>query len=293
MKFAYHHSMCPADQYAELTVKAEQMGFDSISIPDSICYPKEGDPNYPYNADGTREFLDGVPFIEPFVLAGYLAGMTSKIRFITSVYKLAVHNPAIVAKMLSSIAVVSNNRFLFGVGISPWPEDFKVAHVPWEKRGKRMNEMMEIINGLMSGDYYGFKGDHFDLPEIKLCPVPSEKPPLLVGGHSEPALKRAARLGDGWVAAGGSAEEIEKMVNRIKELLKEYGREDVPFEYHAMTAEAYDPDGLKKLEAMGINEVHVAFRDVYASQPDDQTVEQKVGMLHWYMNEVAAKAGFK
>ncbi len=293
MKFAYHHSMCPADQYVPLTVKAEAIGFDSISIPDSICYPKEGDPNYPYNADGTREFLDGVPFIEPFILATYLAAVTTKIKFVTSVYKLAVHNPAIVAKSLSSLAVMSGNRFMFGVGISPWPEDFTVAHVPWAKRGKRLDEMMEIINGLMSGDYFGYKGDHFDLPEIKLCPVPTERPPLLVGGHSEPALKRAARLGDGWIAAGGTAAEIAPMVERIKELRKEFGRDHLPFEYHAMTAEAYDPDGLKRLADIGINEVAVAFRDVYASQPDDQTVEQKYGQMEWYINDVAAKAGYK
>jgi probable F420-dependent oxidoreductase len=290
MKFAYHHSMCPHDQYVPLTLEAELLGFDTITMPDSICYPKEASSKYPYNADGSREFLDGVPFMEPLLLTAHLAALTSKVRFTTSVHKLPVHEPALIAKSLSTLAVLTNNRFGYGVGISPWAEDFEACNVAWDKRGKRMDEMIEIINGLMSGDYFSYKGEIFDMPAIKICPVPSVRPPILVGGHSNPALRRAARLGDGWIAAGGDLDSIKVMIDKIKELRKEYGRDHLPFEFQAMTAEAYTADGIKRLEDIGVDEVLVAFRDVYASEADTQTVEEKIGMMTWYANEVITKS---
>ncbi len=291
MKFAYHHSMCPPEQYVPLAKAAEELGFNTITMPDSICYPKEASSQYPYNADGSREFLDGVPFIEPFILAAHLAAVTDKIRFTTSVHKTAVHKPALLAKSLSSLAVISNNRFGYGVGISPWAEDFEATDTPWEKRGKRLDELMEILNGLMTGEYFGYQGEHFQLPEIKLCPVPSIKPPLLVGGHSKPALRRAAKLGDGWICAGAELDAIKGMIDQINEFRVEYGRDKEPFEFHAMTGEAYSADGIKRLQDVGVQEVLVAFRDVYASEPDDKTVEQKIDMMKWYADEVIAKSG--
>lgn len=80
------------------------------------------------------------------------AAVTTKIRITTSVVKLPIRQPAIVAKQLSSLAVLSNNRIALGVGLSPWPEDFEACQIPWEKRGQRMDEMIEIIRGLMKGD---------------------------------------------------------------------------------------------------------------------------------------------
>jgi len=291
MRFAYHHSMCPAEQYLPLTLAAEQLGYDTITMPDSICYPKEGDPNYPYNEDGSREFLDGEPFIDAFILTAFLAGQTKKIGFSTSVMKLAVRQPVIVAKQLTSLVAMIGDRFKFGVGISPWPEDFTVSQIPWDKRGKRMDEMLEIVRGLMSGEYFGYKGEIFDIPELKLTPVPANPVPLIVGGHAEPALKRAARLGDGWIAAGGDLESLKKMIDRINELRKEYQRDHLPFEIHAGSADGFSADGVKRLRDIGVHEVMVAFRDVYKSEPDNKSVEEKIGQMQWYANEVMAKVG--
>ncbi len=282
MKFTYHAAMCPVDQYEPLAVAVEQAGFDGFTFPDSICYPKEGTDCYPYNDDGTREFLDGVPFIEPFVIIPYLAGIARKLRFTTSVYKLAVHQPVGLAKQLTSLAVMTNNRFGFGVGISPWPEDFMAMQIPWEKRGKRMDEMMEIVNGLMSGEYFGYEGEIFQIEPLKLCPVPTERVPLLVGGHAKPALRRAGRLGDGWISAGSSFEQLQRMIATIDGFRREYQRDHLPFENHAMTQDAFSVEGLRKLEGIGVTEVLIGFRNPYDGKPDTQSVEEKISMIHWY-----------
>ena len=286
MKFAYHATMCPADQYAPLAKAVEAAGYDTFTFPDSICYPQEGSDVYPYNDDGTRDFLEDVPFLEPFIIIPYLAAITEKIRFTTSVIKLAVRQPVIVAKQLSSLAVVTNNRFGFGVGISPWPEDFLAAQIPWEKRGKRMDEMMEIVRGLMSGEYFGYEGEIFQIDPIKLCPVPTAPVPLLVGGHAKPALRRAGRLGDGWIAARASGEELKIMIDQINEFRKQYQRDHLPFENHGMTAEAFSLEGLEKLEKIGITEVIIGFRNPYEAAADNQTVEEKIGMINWYADTI-------
>jgi probable F420-dependent oxidoreductase len=290
MRFSYHHSMCPAEQYLPLTLAAEELGFDGITMPDSICYPKEATSQYPYNADGSREFLDEVPFLEPFLLAAHLSAVTKKLRFTTSVMKLAIRQPVIVAKQLASLAVLTGNRFSFGVGISPWEEDFAIAQIPWAKRGKRMDEMLEILGGLMSGEYFGFQGEIFDIPEVKLCPVPQQAVPILVGGHSEPALKRAARFGDGWISAGSTFEDTQKMINRINVLRKEYQRDHLPFQFSVATADAFSADGIKRLEDIGVEEVTLAFRNVYEMEQDTKTVEEKITMMKWYADEVIAKS---
>lgn len=286
MKFAFHSTMCPADQYEPLAIAAEGVGFDTFTFPDSICYPKEGTDCYPYNDDGTREFLEDVPFIEPFVIIPYLAAICKKLRFTTSVYKLAVHQPVIVAKQLSSLAVMTDNRVGFGVGISPWPEDFMAAQIPWEKRGKRMDEMMEILNGLMKGEYFGYEGEIFNIDPLKICPVPTQHVPLLVGGHAKPGLRRAGKLGDGWIAAGATPEELKGMIDQINEFRKQYERDHLPYEIHAMSADAFSLEGLETLAGMGVTEVIIAFRNPYDKTPDTQTVEEKIGMLKWYSDTI-------
>ena len=189
MKFSFNPSMCPPDQYAALTLAAEEAGFHSISFPDSLCYPEHSSNNYPYNGDGSREFLKDLPFVEPLVAIPYLAAITTKIRFNTGVYKLAVRQPVAVAKQISTLAILSNNRFDFGIGLSPWPEDFEACHIPWEKRGERFDDQIKILRGLLSGDFFAYEGAQLSLNSIKLCPVPTAPIPIIVGGHSDAALR--------------------------------------------------------------------------------------------------------
>jgi probable F420-dependent oxidoreductase len=289
MRFAYHATMCNPDFYLPLAIAAEEAGFDSFTLPDSICYPEESDSTYPYNGTGDREFLDGVPFLEPFSLIPAMGAVTTRLRFTTSVMKLAIRQPVVVAKSVSSVAVLTGNRFGFGVGISPWPDDFAACQIPWERRGKRMDEMIDIVKGLMGGEYFSYDGEIFQLDSIKLCPAPSEPVPILIGGHAKPALRRAARVADGFIHAGGSFEELRAAVTEIEGYRKEYGRDQLPFEYQSMGAEAFSIDGVRKLEDLGVSEAIVAFRNPYLAEPDPQTLEEKIGAIRWFAENVIHK----
>lgn len=286
MKFSVNLSSEPNEHYVPLAQAAEAAGFDAITLPDSLCFPKESISNYPYNEDGSSTFLEDLPFIDPFIQIARLSAVTTNIRFTTAVVKLAVRQPVVVAKMLSSLAVVSNNRVSLGVGISPWKEDFEATQIPWERRGKRMDEMIEIINGLMSGEYFSYSGSELSIPEIKLCPVPETRVPLLLGGHGPAALKRAARLGDGWVAAGAELTELERMINSISEQRKQLERDHLPFEVHTTGEDAYTPAGVEKLQKAGVDLVYIGFFNVYAGKPDGRTLEQKLTQIERFAQGV-------
>lgn len=286
MRFSLAESMIEPSMYVPLVQAAEAAGYDSFVVPDSICYPEEGDSRYPYNADGSREFLEGKPFIEPFSLIPALAAVTERLRFTTFVVKLPIRNPVIVAKQATSVGVITGGRFGFGVGTSPWQEDYVITQVPWERRGARMDECIEIINGLQTGEHFGYTGEFYDFPPCQLCPVPDQKVPILVGGHSAMALKRAGRLGDGWMHAGGDAAELARMMETVNAHRDEAGRADEPFEVHAISIDAYSPDGVERLEAAGVTDVIIGFRDAYQPGPDPQTLDEKIGALQWYADEV-------
>lgn len=279
MRFTYAETMCDPTFLAPLAIAAEAAGFHSLSIPDSIMFPATTDASYPYVEDGGREWLENKPMIEPMVLMAYLAGQTSRIRFTTFVVKLAVRPAVLVAKQAASIAVLSNNRLSLGVGLSPWPEDFAVLGQPWASRGARMSEQIQIIKGLMSGDYFEFHGEHLELPPIKLCPVPTASLPVLVGGHADAALRRAAQLGDGWMHGGGDPTDLPGLIERVLELRAEAHGNTDGFEIHAISLDAYSKDGIKRLQDAGVTDVVVGFRYPYTTEPDTQTLEEKITAL--------------
>ncbi len=287
MRFSYAESMCDPGQYLPLAVAAEQAGYTSFCVPDSILYPETSDTKYPYTRDGNREFLEGRPFIEPFSLIPALGAVTERLRFTTFVVKLAIRSPVLVAKQATSVAVLTRNRFGFGIGLSPWPEDFAACGVPFERRGERMDEMIEILRGLQTGAFFGFRGKHFRIERIKLCPVPTQPIPLLIGGHSEAALRRAARLGDGWMHAGGDADQLAKLLARLAELRRAHGTEGRPFEIHAISLDAFTPDGVRRLEDLGVTDAVVGFRNAY--EKDTMTLQQKLDALRSFADRVIAK----
>ena len=201
MRFTYAEAMTDFRFYIPLAKAAEAAGYHAMTIADSIAYPYESDSKYPYTPDGNREFLDGKEFIETFVLTAALGAVTTKLHFNFFVLKLPIRPPALVAKQIGSLAALTDNRIGFGVGTSPWPEDYELLGVPFARRGKRMDECIEIIQGLTSGDYFEFHGEFYDIPKTKMTPAPTKPVPILIGGHADAALKRAARL-DGTCKAG-------------------------------------------------------------------------------------------
>lgn len=289
MRFSYAESMTDPSFYVPLARAAEEAGYDTFVVPDSLLYPAESDDTYPYSPDGTRDFLEDKPFVEPFVLMGALGAVTERLRFTTFVLKLPMRHPVIVAKQAASVAVLTGNRLGLGVGSSPWRHDYSTLELPFERRGARMDEAIEIIRGLCAGGWFEFHGEIFNLERVKFSPVPNRPIPILIGGHGEAALRRAARLGDGWMHGGGDLSELPTLLKRLEELRREHGTDRKPFETHVISLDAFTADGVKRLDDLGVTDVIVGFRWPYHTGPDPQPVQEKLDAMRRYADDVIVK----
>jgi len=293
VQFTTGLTMLDPSFYAPLAREAEACGYSAIHIADSICYPQVSSSTYPYNSDGTREFLEHKPFIEPFALISALSMVTERVQFVTSVLKLPIRHPVITAKQVTSVAVLSGGRLQLGVGTSPWPDDYEVVGLPWAGRGRRFEEDIAIIRALATGGYVAHEGEFHTFPAIKMSPVPAEPVPILIGGHGPKNIDRAARIGDGWISARSTWEDLTERLARLRELRKRYERDHLPFAIHATTAESLTVDGVRRLEDLGVTHTvggYSAFNP-YAPGPDTEPLQDKIDALRRYADTVISKVG--
>ncbi len=283
MRFHFQIGPCDVSHYIPLAQAAEEAGFDGATLPDSLCYPKIGTSLYPYNGDGSRDFLENEPFAETLIAITAMATATKRIRFASFVYKLAVRQIVGVAKQVQTIQEMCGGRLDFGVGLSPWDEDFHAMQTPTDARGVRLDEQLQIFRGLESGEYFGFDGKAHQLPEIRTCPVPKTPTTLLIGGHSKPALRRAAAY-DGWMCAGVDTPQLEIYINQINALRDELGVAHKPYSIYTGSADGFSTEGIENLASLGVTDLVIGFRDLYAKQPD-LPLETKVELLQGYASE--------
>ncbi len=291
MEFTTSVAMVDPTFYVPLAQAAEEAGFSAVVLPDSIGYPEESDTAYPYTTDGDRAFLENKPFIEPLIASAAMATATSRIRFLTGVLKLPVRHPVIFAKEVTSLAVISGNRFDLGVGTSPWPDDYELVGLPWERRGRRFEECIEIIRGLETGEYFEYHGEFYDFPSFKINPAPTEPIKVIIGGHADVNIERAARIADGWMPAGMSTEQITAIVARIHERRRELGRDHLPFDVYASNADSMTLDGIERLAAAGVTHTGGGFSKFmpYSLEADSEPLQDKIDAIRRFGDEVISK----
>jgi probable F420-dependent oxidoreductase len=254
MQYTVSVAMSPIEQLVELAKTAEEVGFDNIALPDSIFYMEKQSADYPYTADGSRMWNEDTPWADPLIVAGAMGAVTSKLRFYTNVMKLGSRNPLLLARQVGSVANLTNNRFGFGIGIGWAPEEFEWCGVPYAKRGKRVDEMIEVLKLVLAGGMVEFHGDFYEFDKLQMSPAPSKPVPFYVGGHTDVALRRAARIGDGWTSAMLKCDQLAEIIGKLKALLGEYGRADEPFEFQAVCIDKFDVDGHRDLVEAGVTD---------------------------------------
>lgn len=254
MQYTCAVPMCPIDQLVDIARTAEEVGFTSIALPDSIFYMEKQSADYPYTPDGSRMWDENTPWVDPLIAAGAMGAVTSTLRFYTNVMKLGSRNPLLLARQVGSVANLTNNRFGFGVGIGWAPEEFEWCGQPYAKRGKRVDEMIEVIKLVLAGGMVEFHGEFYDFDKLQMSPAPTAAVPFYVGGHTDVALKRAARVGDGWTSAMMTGEQLAETIAKLKALLAEYGRADAPFEFQAVCIDKFGVDGHRELAESGVTD---------------------------------------
>jgi probable F420-dependent oxidoreductase len=260
MRFTLQLGFARYPDFQQIAQVAEQAGFSSIGMPDSFFFPQHTDSVYPYtDTQVIRGYIEAMPFIEPIVSMSWMAAVTRKIRFYPSVMKVPTRQPLVLAKALSSLAVMSGERILLGAGLSPWKEDFTYNGVDFAKRGRLMDECIAILRGAMTGRYFEYHSENYDFGPMKMHPVPSRPVPIIVGGHSKPALQRAARLGDGWVSANTDLATLKTLLADLAALRAAAGtagRKD--FEIHGFDMAAQSVADFQRLGDLGVTDACVA-----------------------------------
>ncbi|WP_127781908.1 TIGR03619 family F420-dependent LLM class oxidoreductase [Rhodococcus sp. X156] len=257
MKFTLAIAMSPLDQLPELARTAEECGFTSVSLPDSLFYAEKVAAKYPYTPDGGRMWTEETPWVDPFVAAASMGAVTSTLRFYTAVLKLGSRNPLLLARQIGSVANMTGNRFGLGVGLGWSPEEFEWCGVPFERKGARANESIEVIKLALGGGMVEYHGEFFDFDRLQISPAPTEPVPIYVGGHVDAALRRAARLSDGWTSAMMKIAELERVIGRLGELRAEYDRADEPFEIQAVCIDRFGLEGYQEQAAIGVTDAIV------------------------------------
>jgi probable F420-dependent oxidoreductase len=241
------------DQWVRLAQVSETAGFDQISLSDHVFYPDKLDSSYPYSDSGRPVFAPETQWPDVWVTTGALAAVTERIRFSTHVYVLPVRNPFVVAKAVGTAAWLSGDRVLLGVGAGWMREEFIQLEQPFERRGARMEEQIEVLRTLWQGGMVEHHGEFYDFDRLEMAPVPRRPVPILIGGHSDTALRRAARIGDGWMGVYYDTEALKEIVRRLQGFRQEYGTADRPFEIQASIVDRTPtPDVCAELAEVGV-----------------------------------------
>ncbi len=184
----------------ELAQRLEAAGFESLWVSDHIVMPAEIGSRYPFAADGRATWSSATPYFDALVALALIAGATERASFGTAVLVLPLRHPVVVAKQLASLDAASGGRLRLGVGAGWLREEFDALAVPFESRGARFEEWVGLLRDCWTGTPQGRRSEHYTLPAGVLClPTPAHEVPVLVGGHSKAALRRAGALGDGWL----------------------------------------------------------------------------------------------
>jgi len=205
---------------------ADRLGLHSGWVSDHIAWPASVESIYPYSDDGSFPAPNDMPWLDPLATLLFVAGCTEQLRLGPTVLILGYRPPIQTAKLVATLDVVSEGRAILGVGVGWMREEFEVLDMPFDHRGARADEQLEVFKVLFSSDKPSFAGTYYSFPEIRFEPKPVQDPiPIWVGGASDPAFRRVVRFGDVFHAAFQPLEELEAAWQRIGEICDDSGRE--------------------------------------------------------------------
>jgi probable F420-dependent oxidoreductase len=221
---AYSDGVPGGRELAEFARTAEAVGFDSVQVGDHIQWH--------------------APILEATTVLATFAAATTRARLASDVIILPLRDPVLIAKTVASLDVLSGGRMIFGVGVGgDHPAEYAAMRVPLAERGGRANESLEIVRGLLTGARFSYAGRHYAVRDVSIAPRPLQPAvPIWVGGTSEAALRRAARHGDGWIAAFASERKFARLADTLRGLLAAEGRSAAAFTFGTFLFVNLGPD---------------------------------------------------
>ncbi|MEN8160385.1 MAG: LLM class F420-dependent oxidoreductase [Myxococcota bacterium] len=289
MKFWQVASFSEPEQLVGIARAAEEAGFHGVMLADHVFFPGNLRSKYPYSEDGKPGFDGTTPFPDPWTTIAAMSSVTGKLRFATMVFILPLREPLQLAKTLGTLSLLSNGRVVLGAGAGWIREEYETLGIPFEKRGKRMEEMVTVMRQLWSGRMVEHHGRFFEHGPIQMSPAPGHDIPIYFGGISKVALGRAARLGQGWMGTGQTPEQAVELCQTLTKLRAEAGRADQPFETIVPLVVPPDLDLLRRLEEQGMTSTS-CYPFPYTIGPTS-TLQQKRDHMLRFGETVIAKLG--
>jgi len=286
MEFCFSATFSSAEDLVPLAAAGDQAGWTTMTVSDHLINPIATRSTYPYTKDGSRRWEMGTQWPDPWITIAHLSAVTTRLRFLTTVYILPARTPVHVAKQVGTAAVLSSNRVDLGIGMGWMEEEFDAMGVPFAQRGKRADEMIEVLHKLWSGEVVEHHGEFFDVPALEMLPAPSEPIRVSVGGTSERALRRAAR-NDGWVSDLHTIDELADICRKLQSYREEYGKADEPFAIYGSLKDAWDLDGYRRAADAGLT--HLVTMPWYFYAGADADLAGKVDGIHRFADDVIAK----
>lgn len=218
MKFATFLYQVAGPDIARVARRAEGLGYESLWIPEHLVLPVEYRSPYPYAADGRMPAPPDTPLHDPFLALAYAAAVTSRIRLATGIFVVPLRNPFATAKAVASLDVLSGGRFIFGVGIGWLEEEFEAVGMTFGDRARRTREYLALMRELWTRNDPVFEGGTVHVEGCKFMPKPIQqpRPPVIFGGHTEPSLRRAAQLADGWYGIAENLADTRDLIARLR-----------------------------------------------------------------------------
>jgi len=254
MEFWQAIAFTEPDQLVDFARCAEALGFDGVATGDHFITPERIESPYPYTESQRPWVLPEAATPDPLMLAAALAQHTERLRFLVSAYVLPMREPLVAAKAISTAAVLSGNRLVLGVGVGWMREEFEAAGQTFENRGRRCDEALELIATLFQGGMVEHSGPHYQLPRSQMTPVPERPVPILIGGHSTAAFRRAAQH-DGWIGSHYDLADIRAHLERFEKTRAEFGRQETPRQAIIALNHEVNAEDLHALEEAGVTGV--------------------------------------
>lgn len=229
MKFWQSLAFVELEQMVELAQFCEDHGFHGVSYGDHLVTTKEQVDQYLYQDSGNVFWNPDTHWPDPWVVTAALAQATTRLNFMTTIYILPLRDPLSAAKAISTAAYLSSDRIVLGVGVGWQKAEFEMVGQDFHTRGKRVDEMLDILPKLMSGEMTEYQGNFYDLPPLKMSPGTCRPVPIMIGGYAPAALRRAARF-DGWMATSHEEQEIYPLLETLRQAREEADDAERPFE---------------------------------------------------------------
>ena len=250
MKFYVSTAFLDTREVVEIARAADELGYDGMGIPDHVVNLETLQTPYPYTEDGSRRWEAFTHWPDPWVMIGAIALVTTRLRFVTTVYLPAMRDPYSAAKAIGTAACLAEGRLELGVGVGWCEEEFTLMGQQFARRGKRTDEMLELMRALWQPGWIEFDGEFYQTPRLEMEPTPPHVP-IYVGGLSAVALRRVAR-NDGWIGDLITTDRAIESVDEIRRLRAKKGLTMDDFTVLTPLTDAFTPEHFARAEAAGI-----------------------------------------